>query len=191
VLPESKRAREKIISPWSKLLFFSHSYKCAVFFEDLTPKRNLTWIGALPDALKKARNKAEVAEILGADVTQESFKQLDDCNNVTANARCYTILDKQRKLPLDSCDRNLINTRGTGTVGDYLCGQVRRWLRRSEDFKENGIRNLRLPVYYSACGSDWAPVSDGDSGLYVDEPLCCKPDGKFFRCDGTAFTESC
>merc|ERR1712020_420671 len=168
-----------------------HSYKCAVFFEDLTPKRNLTWIGALPDALKKARNKAEVAEILGADVTQESFKQLDDCNNVTANARCYTILNKQRKLPLDSCDRNLINTRGTGTVGDYLCGQVRRWLRRSEDFQENGIRGLRLPVYYSACGSDWAPVSDGDNALYVDEPLCCNPDGKFFRCDGKKFTETC
>merc|ERR1712154_675690 len=175
----------------NKCVAGDHSYKCAVFFEDLTPKRNLTWIGALPDALKKARNKAEVAEILGADVTQESFKQLDDCNNVTANARCYTILDKQRNFPLDSCDRNLINTRGTGTVGDYLCGQVRRWLRNSADFKANGIRNLRLPVYYSACGSDWAPVSDGDNDLYVDEPLCCKPDGKFFRCDGTAFTESC
>merc|ERR1711997_919924 len=106
-----------------------NSYKCAVFFENLTPGRNLTWIGALPDALKKARNKAEVAEILGADVTQASFKQLKSCDNVTANARCYTILDKQRKLPLDSCDRNLMNTRGTDTVGDYLCGQVRRWLR--------------------------------------------------------------
>merc|ERR1712165_391504 len=94
------------------------AYKCAVFFENLTSKRKLTWIGALPDALKKARNKEEVAEILGADVTQASFKQLESCDNVTANARCYTILDKQRKLPLDSCDRNLINTRGTDTVGD-------------------------------------------------------------------------
>merc|ERR1711992_421947 len=175
----------------NKCVAGDHSYKCAVFFENLTSKRKLTWIGALPDALKKARNKEEVAEILGADVTQASFKQLDSCDNVTANARCYTILDKRRKLPLDSCDRNLINTRGTGTVGDYLCGQVRRWLRRSEDFKENGIRGLRLPVYYSACGSDWAPVSDGDNDLYVDEPLCCNPDGKFFRCDGKKFTETC
>merc|ERR1712165_628889 len=83
-----------------------NAYKCAVFFENLTSKRKLTWIGALPDALKKARNKEEVAEILGADVTQASFKQLESCDNVTANARCYTILDKQRKLPLDSCDRN-------------------------------------------------------------------------------------
>merc|ERR1711971_731658 len=169
----------------------SGAYKCAVFFEDLTPKRHLTWIGALPDALKKARNKDEVAEILGADVTQASFKQLESCDNVTANARCYTILDKQRKLPLDSCDRNLINTRGTDTVGDYLCGQVRRWLRNSEDFKENGIRDLKLPVYYSACNNEWTPVSDGDNDLYVEEPLCCDKNGKFFRCDGTDFTETC
>merc|ERR1739848_109817 len=61
------------------------AYKCAVFFENLTSKRKLTWIGALPDALKKARNKEEVAEILGADVTQASFKQLESCDNVTAN----------------------------------------------------------------------------------------------------------
>merc|ERR1711993_33674 len=175
----------------NKCVAGDHSYKCAVFFEDLTDKRHLTWIGALPDALKKARNTAEVAEILGADVTQASFKQLDSCDNVTANARCYTILDKQRKLPLDSCDRNLINTRGTDTVGDYLCGQVRRWLRKSADFKENGIENLRLPVYYSACNSEWAPVSDGDTDLYVDEPLCCDKNGKFFRCDGSDFTQSC
>merc|ERR1712020_878340 len=46
----------------NKCVAGDHSYKCAVFFEDLTPKRNLTWIGALPDALKKARNKAEVAD---------------------------------------------------------------------------------------------------------------------------------
>merc|ERR1711868_215337 len=71
-----------------------NAYKCAVFFENLSPKRKLTWIGALPDALKKAKNEEEVAEILGADVTQASFKQLDSCDNVTANARCYTILDK-------------------------------------------------------------------------------------------------
>merc|ERR1711953_685827 len=74
-----------------------NSYKCAVFFENLTPKRNLTWIGALPDALKKARNKEEIAEILGADVTQASFKQLFGCDNVTANARCYTIVSKTNR----------------------------------------------------------------------------------------------
>jgi len=72
------------------LLFFSNAYKCSVFFEDLTPKRPLTWIGALPDALKKAKNKAEAAEILGADVTEESFNNFPGCQDSAANARCYT-----------------------------------------------------------------------------------------------------
>merc|ERR1712073_265877 len=168
-----------------------NSYKCAVFFENLTPSRNLTWIGALPDALKKAKNQEEIAEILGEDVTEGSFKDLATCDGRTANARCYTILDRQRKMPLDSCDRNLINTRGSETVGDYLCGQVRRWLRRSANFQENGIRDLKLPIYYSACNGDWSPVSDSGRDLYVDEPLCCNPDGKFFRCNGEDYRESC
>merc|ERR1712011_40392 len=70
-----------------------NSYKCAVFFENLTSKRPLTWIGALPDALKKAKNQEEVQDILGADVTEESFSQLDSCDATTANARCYSILN--------------------------------------------------------------------------------------------------
>ena len=76
----------------SKSIFFSNAYKCAVFFENLTPNRNLTWIGALPDALKKATNQAEVRDILGADVTKESFNDLPTCDEKTANARCYTIV---------------------------------------------------------------------------------------------------
>ena len=75
-----------------KSIFFSNAYKCAVFFENLTPNRNLTWIGALPDALKKATNQAEVRDILGADVTKESFNDLPTCDEKTANARCYTIV---------------------------------------------------------------------------------------------------
>merc|ERR1712115_53468 len=75
------------------------------------------------------------------DVTRESFDDLPTCEGKTANARCYTILDRQTDLALDSCDKNLINTRGSQTIGDYLCGQVRRWLRRSDDFKANGIKN--------------------------------------------------
>ena len=73
---------------------FSNAYKCAVFFEDLTPKRPLTWIGALPDALEKATNQDEVKDILGADVTRESFDDLPTCEGKTANARCYTIVSE-------------------------------------------------------------------------------------------------
>eukprot|EP00088_Acartia_fossae_P045035 TRINITY_DN4812_c0_g1_i1.p1 TRINITY_DN4812_c0_g1~~TRINITY_DN4812_c0_g1_i1.p1 ORF type:complete len:201 (-),score=50.51 TRINITY_DN4812_c0_g1_i1:35-637(-) len=175
----------------NKCVAKDNSYKCAVFFENLTPKRDLTWIGALPDALKKAKNQQEVKEILGDDVNEESFSQLTTCDEKTANARCYTILDRQRSIKLDSCDRNLINTRGSETIGDYLCGQVRRWLRRDDDFKANGIRNLRLPFYYSACNGDWTPISDGSKDLYFDEPLCCTPEGTYFSCDGSAFNSVC
>ena len=72
--------------------FFSNAYKCAVFFEDLTPKRKHTWIGALPDALKKAKNQEEIDEILGDNVNEASFKQLTTCDETTANARCYAIV---------------------------------------------------------------------------------------------------
>ena len=76
------------------VIIFSNSYKCAVFFENLTSKRPLTWIGALPDALKKAKSPEEVQDILGADVTEESFSQLTSCDASTANARCYSIVSK-------------------------------------------------------------------------------------------------
>ena len=58
----------------------------------MTSKRPLTWIGALPDALKKAKSPEEVQDILGADVTEESFSQLTSCDASTANARCYSIV---------------------------------------------------------------------------------------------------
>merc|ERR1712130_533149 len=82
----------------NKCVAGDNSYKCAVFFENLTSKRPLTWIGALPDALKKAKSPEEVQDILGADVTEESFSQLTSCDASTANARCYSILN-DLKLP--------------------------------------------------------------------------------------------
>merc|ERR1712073_117070 len=121
------------------------AYKCAVFFGNLTESRPLTWIGALPDALSKASSPEEAKAILGADVTEESFEDLPNCDDVTANARCYAILDGQKDIKLDSCDRNLINTRGSQTIG---------------------IRDLRLPFYYSACNRDWTPITDGENDLY-------------------------
>merc|ERR1712130_142619 len=168
-----------------------HSYKCAVFFENLTSKRPLTWIGALPDALKKAKNKEEAEDILGTEVTEESFSQLDSCDAKTANARCYSFLDDQKNIKLDSCDRNLINTGGSTTVGDYLCGQVRRWLRNSASFKANGIRNLRLPFYYSACNGEWTPIESQGEPLFFEESLCCTSQGLYEKCDGTPFNSVC
>ena len=103
VLP--RREEQQQVSSWRVREYYyvyqiyhsklsSNSYKCAVFFEGLTDSRPLTWIGALPDALKKARNKGEVAEILGKDVTEASFRELTSCDGKTANARCYTIVSR-------------------------------------------------------------------------------------------------
>merc|ERR1711915_187055 len=127
-----------------------NSYKCAVFFEYLKPSRQLTWIGALPDALNKPKS-----------------------------------------TPLDSCDRNLFKTSETNTIGDYLCKQVKRWLAKDDNFRANGIRDLKMPFYYSDCNGDWTPVSSNGENLYASEPLCCNSDGTFFRCNGEPFNEFC
>eukprot|EP00092_Neocalanus_flemingeri_P001492 GFUD01001591.1.p1 GENE.GFUD01001591.1~~GFUD01001591.1.p1 ORF type:complete len:207 (+),score=69.50 GFUD01001591.1:60-680(+) len=166
------------------------TYKCGVFLEDLVPRKPITWLGALPDALKKVKEN-DYQEILGEDITPDSFKNFI-CDPVAANARCYTTLTKFKSEPLDSCDKNLVNTKSGETVGDYLCGQVRRWLKNDEDFKANGKDNIKIPFYYSQCGEDWTPVTDGETGaLYTDEELCCSPDGLFRRCDGSDYTKEC
>jgi len=92
---------------------------------------------------------------------------------------------------MDSCGKNLVNANGEGTAGDYLCKQVKRWLRKSEDFKANGKRDIKIAFHYSECGGDWTPVTSDGEQLYAKELLCCKPDGTFERCNGEDFTKSC
>ena len=92
---------------------------------------------------------------------------------------------------MDSCEKNLVKTKSSETVGDYLCKQVERWLGRKADFKAEGKEDIRIPIYYSACGGDWTPVTDEGEALYVEEPLCCTNTGKFYRCNGTDFESSC
>jgi len=169
----------------------ANQYKCGVFLERLVSSSPITWLGALPDALAKVEAE-DYQEILGADVTPESFENFI-CDATAANARCYATLNKFKSEPLDSCDKNLVNTKSTETIGDYLCGQVRRWLRNDADFKVNGRDNITMPIYSSHCGGDWTPVTDGSSGgnLYVDELLCCNPDGTFRRCDGSDYRKTC
>jgi len=167
-----------------------NAYKCGVFLEDLKKNKPITWLGALPDALKKVK-KDEYQEILGENITPDSFRNFN-CDDVAANARCYTTLAKFKSTPLDSCDKNLVNTKAGGTIGDYLCGQVRRWLKNDAEFKVNGKDNITIPFYYSQCGEDWTPVTDGETGaLYTDEKLCCSPDGLFRRCDGSDYQTEC
>jgi len=166
-----------------------NQYKCGVFLENLIDEHPITWLGALPDALKKV-SPSEYKEILGKDISPESFNN-HTCDITAANSRCYATLAKFKGDPLDSCEKNLVNTKSTETVGDYLCNQVKRWLRNDADFKVNGRDNIKIPIYYSSCGGEWTHVTSGGAGLYVDEPLCCKPDGTFRRCDGSDYNLTC
>merc|ERR1712080_250436 len=104
----------------------SDAYKCGVFFSYLTPNREITWLGALPDALDKVE-EADYKRILGQDVTKESFENIN-CNAATANSRCYLQMTKVTTEPMDTCGKNLLTTRAEETMGDYLCRQVKRWL---------------------------------------------------------------
>merc|ERR1719422_1279110 len=100
-----------------------NQYKCGVFLEALITEHPITWLGALPDALKKV-TPAEYKEILGEDISPESFDN-HNCDITAANSRCYATLAKFKGDPLDSCEKNLVNTKSTQTVGDFLCGQVK------------------------------------------------------------------
>merc|ERR1711879_888011 len=122
----------------------------------------------LPDALKRV-SKEDYTEILGPGIEPESFENFN-CDTVAANARCYATLSSFKSDPLDSCEKNLVKTKSSETVGDYLCKQVERWLGRKADFKAEGKEDIRIPIYYSACGGDWTPVTDEGEALYVEEP---------------------
>ena len=111
----------------------STMYKCGVFFKDLTPKLPLTWLGALPDALDKV-DEADYKRILGKNINKESFTN-SDCKAQTVNSRCYATMSKVTTENMDQCGNNLLTTKAEQTMGDYLCGQVKRWLRRDKDFK--------------------------------------------------------
>jgi len=91
---------------------------------------------------------------------------------------------------MDSCGKNLVNTDGVGTAGDELCKQVKRWLKRDDEFKANGKRDIKIAFHYSVCGGDWTPVNNGTEPIYAKEDLCCKADGTFERCNGEEFTTS-
>jgi len=170
-----------------------NQFKCGAFFENLTAGRELTWIAALPEALKKAEDKEiNIKEVVGEDIKKENFdiKEENSCTNAYANSRCYTYLTKAVNEGMDSCGKNLVNTDGVGTAGDELCKQVKRWLKRDDEFKANGKRDIKIAFHYSVCGGDWTPVKSDGEPIYAKEDLCCKADGTFERCNGEEFTTS-
>jgi len=168
-------------------------YKCGAFFENLREGTELTWLAALPEALKKVED-IDIKEVVGEDISKESFNNID-CDDESeslrvANARCYTLLTKFVRKPLDSCGKNLVNIKGNGTAGGELCKQVGRWLKRDDEFKANGKRDIKIAFHYSVCGGDWTPVKSDGEPIYAKEDLCCKADGTFERCNGEEFTTS-
>merc|ERR1712212_886426 len=171
------------------------NFKCGAFFENLKGKKpkegevlEVQWLGAIPDALDKT-NSRDIEEIFGEEINKKSFGNLE-CKEKYTNSRCFTILKKFSSEPLDSCSKTLVNTKGTETVGDYLCKQVKRWLKRDDDFKANGKNNIKIAFLYSHCGGEWTAVKNGADPLYTDESLCCTAEGLFERCNGKEYKDS-
>ena len=63
-----------------------------MFFKDLSPKVPLAWLGALPEAVVRARKEGatdnDVIELLGSNVDGASYDNFE-CGDVGANTRCY------------------------------------------------------------------------------------------------------
>merc|ERR1711971_1428680 len=105
-------------------------------------------------------------------------------------------MTKVKDENLDSCGKSLVRKKWSEqaeeTMGDYLCGQVHRWLKRNSGYKENGRDNIEMAFMYSQCGNEWTEFSSSIEGKLVPkEPLCCTNKGKFRRCDGSGQVESC
>merc|ERR1712059_48927 len=105
----------------------------------------------------------------------------------TANARCYSQLQKAAKESMNSCGKNLSTWGAEESLGDYLCGQVNRWLGNKKDYQENGKDNITIAFMYSQCGKDWEYVSEKEVRLTAKDSLCCGPDGKYNGCDVEGF----
>merc|ERR1711971_374776 len=126
-----------------------NQYKCGVFFKDLTSKVPLAWLGALPEAVVRARKEGasddDVISLLGSNVDAESHEG-EVCGETLANTRCYAQMTKVKDEDLDSCGKSLVRKKWSEqaeeTMGDYLCGQVHRWLKRNSDYKANGKDNI-------------------------------------------------
>merc|ERR1712018_211038 len=103
------------------------SYKCGVFFKDLSSKVPLAWLGALPEAVVRARKEGasddDVISLLGSNVDADSYEG-DVCGDTLANTRCYAQMTKVKDEDLDSCGKSLVRKKWSDqaeeTMGDYL-----------------------------------------------------------------------
>ena len=73
---------------------YRDQYKCGAFFENLREGSELTWLEALPEALKKVeRENIDIKELVGEEIKEENFNN-PPCDNKFANARCYAFVTK-------------------------------------------------------------------------------------------------
>jgi len=199
-------------------------YKCGVFYKNLPgrvdPQGNfesLTFIGALPDALNKAKiqNSAEIRETFG-DLKKKQFIIKGVCesgptnSSRLANARCYTAMLKASNIKFDECTKTVINEDGSETIGDVLCDTIDQKYAGGYfgigASAPDSIDNIEIAFQYSHCLEPWKQVAnniaDPDTGkilsstpLQAPEKLCCQRDGsgklRFRRCDGTSFNSVC
>merc|ERR1712080_321178 len=107
--------------------------------------------------------------LLSAALTQAKFcpreNNGDECRANSTMYKCGVFFkDLTPKLPL--------TTKAEQTMGDYLCGQVKRWLKRDKDFKANGRANIDIEFAFSMCGGPWTTVESDGEALKPKEPLC-------------------
>jgi len=174
-------------------------FKCGIFFEDLLGGNELKWIGALPDAIRKARRKnPDLVKTIFPKVNRQPVKERyfetwsETCKASEANDKCYLLMNQIADDPLDSCKKTVGNLDGTNTIGDVLCGQARRFLSADNQNITKGLKNQKLSFFSSICTKKWNPVSsEVDGKLEVEEMLCCDSTWKFYRCDGGDFNKGC
>merc|ERR1719369_1038818 len=78
----------------------SNATKCAAFFDDLkgNGNHNLTWIAALPDALR--RWPMPMKDIMGKDINRSKFYGIPFCHLDFAFGLCYSSVLKLAREPL-------------------------------------------------------------------------------------------
>jgi len=179
-------------------------YKCAIMYENVPKKggsgsRELTWLGGLPDALRKPSiknsNDPELKASFGGIEAKSFWWRLDDenrCNPVQASAKCYAAMIDPSTRALDECAANIFNEKGKQTIGDSLCQNLKD-INLVTPANAEKIRDINVGMYYSYCGSDWEKVESEGLALALSEPLCCQSQGdgfKFVRCNGEPFKKS-
>jgi len=181
------------------------AYKCGLFFKNLNPDGDLTYIGSVPEALQKAKDEGaseeDVTHILGSALTVNDYSDIE-CSDTLINHHCAAQMDTATG-DLDKCTKSTLlqdwKEDAKEITGDTLCALVHKYYDANklkdksghDDYTANGKDNIEVTYMYSMCGGDWKEVKDKETKLMAGEPLCCTNKGKFKRCDGSDFKKTC